>query len=106
MGRISAFILGFILGCLTLFFSMHYHFVHAHDGWHPIRKTTARLSDTVVDIRSFSFDDWVERPGLAPAIVQAGKSELIPQSVGNQALAPIQQSFDNVMENLQLPRGN
>ncbi len=106
MGRIGAFIVGFMLGCLTLFFSMHYHFVHAQDGWHPIRKTIPRLSDTFVDIRSFGHSQWLEHPGLAAAITEAKKTELISQSIGNTALQPVQNTIDNVMGNLQLPKGN
>ena len=103
MGRIGAFLLGFVVGGLTLFFSMHYHLVHAHDGWHAIPKTTARFSETVVDIRQFGHSDWLDHPGLAAAIIQAEKTELLGQSVSNAVLQPIQRTIDNVRESLDLP---
>lgn len=103
MGRIGAFFLGFVVGALSLYFSMQYHFVHAHDGWHPIRKMNARLSGTVVDIRQFGPNDWLEHPGLAAAITRAEKTELMVRAAGHAVLEPFQESFDNAMETMELP---
>lgn len=103
MGRIGAFFLGFVVGALSLYFSMQFHFVHAHDGWHPIPKTNARLSGTVVDIRRFGPNDWLEHPGLAAAITRAEKTEWMLQSAGNAVLEPLQDTIDNAMERVELP---
>ena len=103
MGRIGAFLLGFVVGALSLYFSMQYHFVHAHDGWHPIRKTNASLSGTVVDIRQFGPNDWVEHLELATAITRAEKTELMVRAAGNAVLEPFQETFDNAVETMELP---
>jgi hypothetical protein len=103
MGRIAAFLLGFVVGGLTLYSSMQYHFVHAQDGWHPIRKTTARLSETIVDIRQFGPRDWVEHPGLAAAISQTENTELMRQLLGDAVRQPFQESVDSIREAIELP---
>ena len=103
MGRIGAFLLGLVVGAVSLYFSMQYHFVHAHDGWHPIPKTNARLSDTIVDIRKFGPNDWIDHPGLALAITNAKKTDLMLHSAGNAVVAPLQSTIDSAMEKLELP---
>jgi len=103
MGRIGAFLLGFVMGGLTLFFSMHYHFVHAQDGWHTIRKTTTRFSETIVDIRQFGPNEWLDHPGLAAAIIQAEKTELLGPSVGNTILQPFRETINGVRAAIELP---
>lgn len=103
MGRIGAFLFGFVVGCAALYFSEHFHLIHAHDGWHTIRKTTPRFSEVYVDIRKYGPNEWLEHPGLYTALAKAEKTELIPQSMGNTALQPFRDKIDNVMNSIELP---
>ena len=83
--RLSGFLFGFVAGALFMFLALKYHLVRADDGLHMIPKAQATLSGAYVDIREFSLSDWQERPELALAINQAGKTELLTDS-GFEAL--------------------
>ena len=102
MGRLGIFVCGFLIGGLTVFLSLHYHIVRAHDGWHPIRKVIPRFTETYVDIRESGMSQWQQHPGLFGDIVKAEKPELL----GNAALQPLRDAFDNAIESIDtaLPR--
>jgi hypothetical protein len=94
MGRFGTFILGFLLGGATVFGSLHYHVVRANDGVHFIPKMSSTFTETLVDIRSFGFEEWNQHRSLAFAIQQAGKTELL-QGV---ALQPVQNAVDGMRD--------
>ena len=73
MGRLGIFVCGFLIGGLTVFLSLHYHIVRAHDGLHPIPKVNPRFTETYVDIREFGMSQWQQHPGLIAAIVKSEK---------------------------------
>ena len=100
MGRLGIFVCGFLIGGLTVFLSLHYHIVRAHDGWHPIRKVIPRFTETYVDIREFGMAQWQQHPGLMAAIVKAEKHELL----GNAALQPLHDAFDNAIDSFDTAR--
>ena len=94
MGRFGAFVLGFLIGGATVYASLHYHIVRAHDGVHFIPKMSSTFAETYVDIRNFGFEEWNQHRGLALAIGQAGKTHLL-QGV---AIAPIQNAVDGMRD--------
>lgn len=96
MGRLGIFFCGVLIGGSSVFLSLHYHVVRAHDGWHPIRKVNPRFTETYVDIREFGIAEWQQHPGLFAAIVKADKRELL----GNAALQPLRDAFDNAMDSI------
>ena len=77
MGRIGTFILGFILGGISVYASLHYHFVRADDGFHVVPKLSSTFAETYVDIRAFTLDDWNQHRELALALYQAEKTDLM-----------------------------
>lgn len=85
MRRLGTFICGLIVGAVLLYAALHYHLIHAADGLHLIPKSDATISQTYVDIREFRARDWLERPELAAAIVEADQEELL-RSATDQTL--------------------
>ncbi len=86
MSRLSTFLLGMVAGAALLQGVTTYHIVRASDGFHLVAKQPARLSETYVDIRTFTPPDWAGRPQLASALVQANQQQLI----GDSAAAALQ----------------
>jgi hypothetical protein len=80
MSRLSSFLFGMVAGAGLLQGVTTYHIVRASDGFHLITKQPARLGETYVDIRSFTVSDWVARPQLASALVQANQQHLLGDS--------------------------
>ena len=80
MSRLSTFLLGMVAGGALLQGVTTYHIVRATDGIHFVAKQPARLGETYVDIRSFTMTDWVARPQLASAMVQANQQHLLGES--------------------------
>lgn len=93
MKRVSAFLAGIVVGMATLHTVMSYHLVQSKDGIHLIAKTPARLSESFVDIRSFTFSDWSGHPQLASALVQAGQQHLL----GDSAATSLRQSVHDLV---------
>ena len=102
MGRLGIFVCGFLIGGLTVFLSLHYHIVRAHDGWHAISKVNPRFTETYVDIREFGMLQWQQHLGLMAAIVKAEKRELLV----NAPLQSLRDAFDNAIDSFdtELPR--
>ena len=94
MGRFGAFVLGLVVGGLSVFGALHYHVVRAHEGVHVIPKMNSTFSETYVDIREFGFEEWNQHRELAFAITRAGKTHLI-QGV---ALQPMQDAVDGMRD--------
>jgi hypothetical protein len=83
MSRIWSFLLGAVFGAALLHLATNYHVVRSSEGFDIIAKTPPRLSDSIVDVRTFSASDWTSRPQLAGALVQANKQHLIVDSTAN-----------------------
>lgn len=84
MNRIGTFMLGFLVGAITIYGALHYHIVRTNDGVQLIPKLTSTLSETYVDIRDFGVEQWSQHQTLALAIARAGKSELLQGAVTQQ----------------------
>ncbi len=72
-----------MVGAALLHVAMTYHVVRSSEGVHVIAKSPARLSESFVDIRSFTLADWSGHPQLAGALVQANKQHLLGDSAGS-----------------------
>ena len=88
-----------IVGAALLFVGLRYHVVRAQDGFHLIPKSSARINEPYVDIRSFTPADWEQHKALAMAIVQADKAHLMQAS----ATEVIRQSFNDLLGGLDQP---
>ena len=96
MSRLGTFILGFILGGISIYFALHYHVVRAADGLHPVPKISSKFSELYVDITDFGYQDWREHHELAIAITKAGKTHLL-QGV---AIGPLQNAVDSLFNSV------
>jgi len=96
MGR---FLIGFVLGGVLVYVSLHYHVVRARDGVHLVAKATSTFSQTYVDIRTFGVSDWADNAELAIAIQNAGKGDLLREqaveAIGNAVQDVFDSSFGN-----------
>lgn len=81
MKRLSAFIMGMIVGGALLYTALHYHLVRAQDGMHLVPKAESSLAATYVDIRSFGPRDWANHPKLAAALFESGQEDLMNSAV-------------------------
>ena len=97
MGRFGCFLLGFLLGGATIYGSLHYHLVRAHDGFHFIPKLTSTFSQTYVDIREFGFEQWAAHQSLALAITRAEKTELMH----GVAVEPLRETLNGFLDRLE-----
>jgi len=93
MSRISTFVLGMVAGAILLHGATTYHIVRAADGFHLVAKQPPRLSETYVDIRAFTMNDWAGHTQLASAMVQAGQQKLI----GDSATGAIHETVNELL---------
>jgi hypothetical protein len=93
MPRLSSFLLGMATGAMLLHGATTYHVVRAADGMHLVPKQPPRLSETYVDIRTFTLNDWAGHPQLASALVQANQQQLL----GDSAASAIQDKVNQVL---------
>lgn len=93
MSRLSSFLLGMVAGAGLLQGATTYHVVRASDGFHFVAKQPARLSETYVDIRAYTINDWAAHPQLATALVQANQQHL----VGDPAITSLQEQAQQLL---------
>lgn len=77
------FVFGFFTGAAALYGSMSFHVVRAEDGHHLIAKTGLTFRDTYVDIRQFGFAEWKDHVGLADAMHQSKRDDLLKGATQN-----------------------
>jgi hypothetical protein len=99
MSRVWAFLLGMVVGAALLHAAMNFHVIRSSEGFHFIAKSPARLSETFVDISSFSISDWSGHPQLASALVQANKQHLL----GDSAADALHQSIHQLLPDTKRP---
>lgn len=97
MGRLGTFFLGFILGGITVYGSLHFHVIRGEDGFQVLPKLQATFSQTYVDIRGFGLDDWNRHRLLAAAITRSGKTELFRGA----AVEPVQGAVTDFFNTIQ-----
>jgi hypothetical protein len=96
MGRIFFLFVGFFLGGAVIFGAFNYHVLKTSDGLELVPKQSAHLSETYVDIRSFSASDWLKHPDLAADIVAAEKHHLM----GRSAAQTIEDGVKNFIDEI------
>lgn len=81
MSRISAMMVGMLLGGLAVALSFNYHIVQTSEKLIFISKQQASLKDTWVDISKWTMQDWSKHPELSQDLIKAGYGDLITKSV-------------------------
>ena len=69
---------GIVLGSLGTWLLASYHIIRtaAERVWIP--RTTAGFTDTYVDVRGWTIDEWRRHPALLHSVVRAGRRDLLP----------------------------
>lgn len=80
------FILGFLLGVITLYVSLHVHVIRTDEGFHYVQKATITLRDTYVDVRAWDAAVWTDHPGLADSLAKANRTDLL-KSAASKSLS-------------------
>ena len=93
MSRVSTFVMGMVTGAVLLQGANLYHVVRANDGIHFVQKQPPRLSETYVDIRAFSMNDWAGHPQLASALVQGNQQQLLGESAAGSLRDTVNQAL-------------
>ena len=73
----ARFIMGFIVGGATVLGALRYHVVRAADRVHFVPKMSATLSETYVDIRQYTPQEWSNHQAVAAALIRDGKGNLV-----------------------------
>lgn len=81
MGRLTALIIGIVVGGLLMFFSFNYHVVRTTDTMLVVPKSTTQLAGAYVDITDWDAADWVEQKEFTKSMVDAGHGDLVKTSV-------------------------
>jgi hypothetical protein len=93
MSKLPTFVMGMVTGAVLLHAATLYHVVRAADGVHFVQKQPPRLSETYVDIRSFSMSDWAGHPQLASALVQGNQQQLLGDSAASSLRDTVNQAL-------------
>jgi hypothetical protein len=81
--RLTSFFAGVLTGGVLIYMAMHYHVIHANDGWHLVPKVDGQLTNTFVDIRDYKISDWAQHADIAAARVNANRRDLIDNAVND-----------------------
>ena len=78
MRRLFAMFFGFGLGLAAMFMAFQVHVVKTDADWHFVKKQETQFADFYVDIRKWDLEEWGRHPDFQAALVEAGKTELLP----------------------------
>lgn len=81
MGRLTALIIGIVVGGLLMLFSFNYHVVRTSETVLVVPKTTTQLQGAYVDITGWKSSDWIEQKAFTKAMIDAGHGDLVQTSV-------------------------
>ncbi len=80
MSRLTAILLGMILGGAGVYVGFTYHVVRVGDKQFLfVPKLRAELKDVYVDVRQWDAAEWQKHPELAEALRRDGRADLVPQ---------------------------
>lgn len=83
------FLFGVVVGMVAGFFlalgAMNYHFLRTENSLAIVPKLHADLSNTYVDIRSWTVSDWIEHPGMISTLLENDRQDLLPSINGQLA---------------------
>ncbi len=85
MRRLPTFIFGMLLGGLLIYLALNYHLILAKDGMHLVPKLNATLSDSYVDVRTFTPADMLRHKDVVAALMKAGQNDVI-ESIASDSL--------------------
>ncbi len=83
MRRLMTFFLGVLVGGGLLLAAQHYHLIRSDEGFHLVPKIESKLATTYIDIRKFTFTDWLQHSDVVTALGRADKQQLTQGAVDN-----------------------
>ncbi len=95
MSRLTAFILGVVVGAAGLFISENYYIVRSKESVHLVPKVAAKLEFPYHDIREYTVEDWRKNVSLGTAIVKTQNTDLMVDS-----LSSVQHNFKSILQSL------
>jgi hypothetical protein len=101
MGRFSTLMFGMVLGGAAIYGAFSYHIIKADSGFTLVTKRSASLSETYVDIRSFTLADWAKHPELSADIVAAEKQQLLTPTPQNAVQGAVQGVMQGAVQQVQ-----
>ncbi|MBL6706187.1 MAG: hypothetical protein ISQ06_08750 [Planctomycetaceae bacterium] len=104
MRRLFAMFFGFGLGLAAMFMAFQVHVVKTDTDWHFVRKQETQLADFYVDIRKWDHEEWSRHPDFQKALVEAGKTELLPTPEPEELLNEAMRHWDTAKRVLEAVR--
>ena len=77
MRRLLSMITGVALGAALMWGGLKYHVLRTNDGLVYVPKREATLTDTYLDVRSWTVADWTTHPDLVWTLAQNGKGDVV-----------------------------
>lgn len=79
------FFSGMVVGAVVTVISMNLHIIRSDSGWAVVPKRYPALSDTYVDIRSWTLSDWSNHADFVWTLHKNDRQDLIPGLDGRMA---------------------
>lgn len=95
MNRISAFLLGILVGAAALYTSENYYIVRAEEGVHVVPKIAAKIEFPYRDIRNYTKEQWEQNVSLGAAIIKSQNQDLMIDS-----LSGVRGNFDALLKSI------
>ena len=86
MGR---FLIGFVLGGVTVLGALKYHVLRTDDGIEIVPKLSGTFSDTYVDTRGFDTSDWANHKTVMAAVVSARKEHVLKDTAATELVKSV-----------------
>ena len=87
MRRLTALILGIVIGGGLVFAAFHVHVVRSDKGTLFVTKKQVSFGEFYVDVREWDLDRWRQSPALADALISAGHSDVVAESTAQGAVS-------------------
>ena len=100
MSRLSWFVMGFVIGALTVLGSLKYHVLRTDEGVEVVPKLSATVSETYLDVRGFGISDWTEHKSVMAAVVQSNKGHILKDAAATELV----DSVDGMLQGLGFSR--
>lgn len=104
MRRLFAMFFGFGLGLVAMFMAFQMHVVKTDTDWHFVKKQETQFADFYVDIRKWDREEWARHPDFQKALVEAGKTELLPAPEPEDILNDAMRHWDTAKRVLEAAR--
>lgn len=98
MRRLLAFAMGVVWGGGTMWFAYNYHVVRTESEWLLVSRRGNSIADTYADARTWTTEDWRERPRLTYAMIQAGHQKVLESAAADQLMDEIEQRLKRTSE--------